>query len=186
MALLPEFRVGWLNGWILLVVYGLVFGAVVWSFPRQVITRLYDKSHWTRKQRVLTSIGKVLGSALFLLLVFSPLRIGHAVFVVGTAVFALGLIGVVVALLNFRSAPPGQPATQGLYRVSRNPQSMMLALVFLGVCLTTGSWAALLLLAVVAVCYHFRIRAEERSCLAQYGDAYWDYTARVPRYLPFF
>jgi protein-S-isoprenylcysteine O-methyltransferase Ste14 len=185
MALLPGLSAGWLNGWILLLAYGLVLGVVVRSFPQEVIARLYDRSHWTPQQRVLTTIGKVFGGVFFLLLAFSPLRIGHPVFVVGAVLFALGMMGLVIALVHFRNAPLDQPATRGLYGISRNPQWIMLVLVFLGVGLAVGSWTALLVLAGAVICYHFRILAEERSCLSQYGDDYRGYMGRVPRYLPF-
>ena len=186
MVLFPRLGVGWLNGWIFLVIYVLVFGIVVRSFSKDVIARLYDKSNWTRAQRVLTTIGKVLSSILFVLLAFSPLQIGRPVFVVGSVLFALALIGLVIALFNFRNAQPGRPATTGLYRVSRNPQWVTLVMVFVGSCLAIGSWAALSLFALAVVCYHFRILAEERSCLITYGDAYRDYMVRVPRYFLFF
>jgi protein-S-isoprenylcysteine O-methyltransferase Ste14 len=42
-----------------------------------------------------------------------------------------------------------------------------------------------LLVIGAAACYHFRILAEGRSCLARYRDAYRDYVARVPGYLFF-
>ena len=126
MTSFPKLALGWLNGWILLVVYGVVFGAVVKSFPKEVVDRLYDRSHWTLRQRRLTLVGKGLSFALFVLIALSPLRIGHPIFMVGLVVFAVGLIGVVVALFNFKATPPGQPATTGLYSVSRNPQWVML------------------------------------------------------------
>lgn len=186
MVLFPKLSISWLNGWILLAIYGLVFGIVVRSFPKDVIDRLYDKSNWTRAQRRLTTVGKVLSSILFVLLALSPLQIGHPIFVVGGALFALGLTGLVIALFNFKNAQPDQPATTGLYRVSRNPQWVALVVMFVGGCLVIGSWTALFLFAMAAVCYHVRIRAEERSCLKKYGPAYEDYLARVPRYLLFF
>ena len=185
MALFPRLEAAWLNGWLLLVIYGIVFGAVVRSFPKDVVARLYDKSHWSRTQRALTTLGKVLSTALFALLAFSPLRIGSPIFLVGMALFAPGLIGLVKALFDFKNAQPGQPATNGLYRVSRNPQWMMLVTMFVGGCLAVGSWVALLIFGLASVCYHARILAEERSCLKTYGDAYGDYLRRVPRYFLF-
>ena len=186
MTLFPKLSVGWLNGWILLAVYGLVFGAVVRSLPKDVIARLYDKSNWTPSQRVLTIVGKLLSSVLFVILAFSPLQIGRPIFIIGSALFVLGLLGLVIALFNFSAARPGRPATTGLYRISRNPQWVMLIIVFVGGSLAAGSWSALLLFAMAAACYHFRILAEERSCIATYGDAYRAYLTRVPRYLLFF
>ena len=185
MSFFPKLSIGWLNGWILLAIYGIVFGVVVKSFPQEVVDRLYDTSHWTERQRKLILVGKVLSALLFVLIGFSQLRIGQPIFVVGIALFALGLIGVVVALFNFKAAPPGQPATTGLYKISRNPQWVMLVVMFTGCCLAIGSWTALLLLALAAICYHIRIRAEERSCLQHYGDDFRAYMERAPRYFVF-
>lgn len=183
MTLFPPLRAAWLNGWILLVIYGVVFGVVVKSFPQDVVARLYDKSHWTRTQRRLTLVAKILSSILLVLLAFSPLQIGRPVFVAGAVLSAVGLIGLVVALFNFKDAQPGQPATNGLYRLSRNPQWVALVIMFAGNCLAVGSWAALSLFALVTVFYHFRILGEERSCLELYGTPYRDYLGQVPRYL---
>lgn len=108
----------------------MVFGVVVRSFPRDVIARLCDRSNWTRARRLWTTVGKVLSSILFVLMAFSPLQMGHPVFVAGSGLYVLGLIGLVIALFNFRHAEPGRPATTGLYRVSRNPQWMTLVMVF--------------------------------------------------------
>ena len=183
MELFPRLEVGWLNGWVLLVVYGSVFGGVVRSFSKDVVARLYDRSGWTRTQKIVTTLGRLVSLAMLVLLVFTPLKIGRAVFVAGTALFALGLFGVVVALVNFSNTPPNQPVAKGLYRVSRNPQWVMLVLTFLGACIATGSGIALILLLVAVVCYHFRILGEERSCLALYGESYQRYMENVPRYL---
>jgi len=186
MQLFPKLTLGLLNGWIFLLVYGIVFGGVVKSFPKDVVARLYDESNWTPAQRTLTRIGKVLSLAVFVLVALTPLNVDTFVFWLGSVIFVLGIIGVVVALFNFRDTPVGQPATEGLYKISRNPQWMMLVLVFLGACIAAGSWVALLLMALAVVCYHFRILAEERACLAQYGDAYRDYMRQIPRYFVFF
>ena len=60
MTLFPRLHTAWLNGWILLVIYGLVFGVTVRCFPKDVVARLYDKSHWPPTQRIITTVGKVL------------------------------------------------------------------------------------------------------------------------------
>ena len=133
IALFPRLHTDWLNGWPLLVIHGVVFGGIVRSFPKDVVARLYDKSHWTRTQRALTTVGKVLSGILFALLTFSPLQIGHSVFVIGSVLFILSLISLVVALSNFRNAAPNRPATNGLYRLSRNSQVPMLVVMFVGI-----------------------------------------------------
>lgn len=186
MQLFPELHIGLWNGWIFLVIYGLVFGGVVKSFPKEVIASLYDTSHWTPTQKTFTRIVKGFALGIFVLVAFTPLAVGKFVFWLGSAIFVLGLIGVVVALVNFRRAPLDRPATEGLYRLSRNPQWVMLVVIFLGTCIAIGSWTVCLLLVISVGCAHVRILAEEKACLAQYGEAYRAYMRQIPRYFVFF
>ena len=186
MRLFPELRLGWLNGWIYLLIFGIVFGSVVRSFPKDVIARLYDTSNWTPMQRTLTRIGKAFSVVITVLIALTPLNANTSVFWLGTVIFVLGLSGLILALFNFRNTPADQPITRGLYKFSRNPQWVMLVLMFLGLCLVIGSWTAFVLFLVTITCYHFRILGEERACLAQYGDAYRAYMQRIPRYFMFF
>lgn len=186
MELWPKLELTWLNGWLLHVAYLIIFGGTVLSFPKDVIAKLYDRSNWTRTQRTLTLIGKFISAILLILLVWTPLKIGEPVFWIGLTLFVLGMVGVMIALFNFKAMTEGEPATRGLYKVSRNPQWLALLIAFLGSCLATGSGVALLLFLVAATCYHFRILGEERACLEQYGDAYRNYMKQVPRYLLIF
>ncbi|GAG37933.1 unnamed protein product, partial [marine sediment metagenome] len=107
-------------------------------------------------------------------------------FVVGMVLYALGLVGLVVAIFDFRNTPVGQPVARGLYTVSRHPQTVMLFVLFFGMCLVIGSWLTLLTLLMSRLLQHFGILAEEEACLEQYGDAYRAYMERVPRYFVFF
>jgi protein-S-isoprenylcysteine O-methyltransferase Ste14 len=120
------------------------------------------------------------------MIIFTPLEVGSAAFGLGTTLFALGLLGFIAALLNFRDTPPDEPATGGLYRVSRNPQAFTFFLANYGICIAIGSWLALLTLFLSQLCAHFRILAEEETCLRQYGDSYRAYMQRVPRYFVLF
>jgi protein-S-isoprenylcysteine O-methyltransferase Ste14 len=186
MELFPTLRLGWLNGWLLLVVLYGVFGLLLWVFPREVVTRLYDRSGWSPKEQRLVAMRLPFALLSFALIILTPLKWGTGVFVLGTAVFVTGLLGFVVALLNFRDTPADQPAEVGLYRLSRNPQAMSLILATVGICLAIGSSVALLTMAITMIFGHFRILAEEATCLRQYGESYHAYMQRVPRYFLFF
>ncbi|HVE84815.1 MAG TPA: isoprenylcysteine carboxylmethyltransferase family protein, partial [Myxococcales bacterium] len=75
--------------------------------------------------------------------------------------------------------------TRGPYARVRNP----LYLGNLGICLgllliAHDPWAYLVGLGFFFGEYHFIIRAEERFLLEQHGDAYRDFLARVPRWVP--
>jgi protein-S-isoprenylcysteine O-methyltransferase Ste14 len=186
MELFPALQIGWLNGWVLLCILYSIFGVLLLAFPKEVVRRLYDRSDWSRMQRVLILIGKLMALVWFPLVIFTPLKIGTPVFVLGTVIFALGLVGFVVALFNFRNTPLDQPVTKGLYRISRNPQQFMLLVSGVGISVAIGSWLALLTIVLGLAFAHFRILAEEGTCLRQYGDSYRVYMERVPRYFLLF
>lgn len=186
MELFPELRFGLLNGWIFLGLLCLVDGICFLVFPKAVVKRLFDRSGWSQKQVVFTVIGKLCALVCLILLIFTPLKLGTPVFIVGAIVAGLGLLGLLVSLLNFKNTPFDQPVSQGLYKISRHPQIVMASVVLLGACIAIGSWTALIALAVARILSHFGILAEEEICLKQYGDAYRAYMQHVPRYFVFF
>jgi protein-S-isoprenylcysteine O-methyltransferase Ste14 len=150
------------------------------------VARLFDRSQWDDRQRLFTIIGKLFSAACLVLIVFTPLKVGSTVFVVGTVVCVLGLAGLVSAMIDFARTPLDQAVTRGLYKVSRHPQIVSLFVVFVGICLAIGSWLALTVLVLSKVFQHLGIVAEEAACLAQYGEPYRAYLERVPRYFLFF
>jgi len=186
MELTPEINPGLLNGWVLLVFFYTVFGILLLSFPKSVVARLYDRSAWSKAQKILSAIGKLFIFSWFALVILTPLNIEHAVLIIGGAIYLLGLLGFVLSLLNFKDAPLDQPVKEGFYRISRNPQQVSILLSYLGISIAIGSWVAVLLITVGAFVSHIRVIAEERSCLQQYGDSYRQYMERVPRYFLFF
>jgi protein-S-isoprenylcysteine O-methyltransferase Ste14 len=100
--------------------------------------------------------------------------------------YVIGLVGLVVAMLNYKDTPLEQPVTKGVYKLSRHPQIVAVTVVFVGICLAMGSWLALFTLLMSRGLQHFGILAEEEVCLKRYGAAYRDYLKRVPRYFLFF
>jgi protein-S-isoprenylcysteine O-methyltransferase Ste14 len=186
MELIPEIRLGLLNGWLPLALFYIFFGMMLMAFPKSVVARLYDRSGWTVTQRNLSALGKLFIFSWLFLAIFTPLELSRGIFVLGIFIYFIGLAGIIVALLNYKDTPLDQPVTKGLYRISRNPQQVTILMIFLGVSLMTGSWLALILLGISAVFAHVRVLAEERSCLEQYGASYENYMEEVPRYFVFF
>jgi protein-S-isoprenylcysteine O-methyltransferase Ste14 len=186
MKLIPALEIGWLDGWILLGLLCLVEGLLLKVFPKDVVARLLDRSGWDKRQRVFTVIGKLFSLVCLVLIIFTPLQIGSSVFFLGMILYALGLVGLVIAIFDFKNTPLDQPVTKELYRVSRHPQIVTLFVLFLGMCLAIGSWLALFMLMMSKLFQHFGILAEEEACLAQYGDSYRAYMERVPHYFGFF
>ena len=186
MELIPELCLGWLNGWVPILLLYAVFGVLLAVFPRAVVKRLYDRSHWSRGQRIITAIGRLFALACMVLIVLTPLKVGSPLFLVGTIIYVVGLVGFVVALINYRNTPLDEPVTRGLYRISRNPQQFMLGVVGVGIAVACGSWLVIILMVAGLAAMHQGILAEEASCLAQYGESYRAYMTRVPRYFLFF
>jgi protein-S-isoprenylcysteine O-methyltransferase Ste14 len=186
MEAVPTLSIGWLNGWVPLCLLCLTEGLLLIVFPKDVVARLFDRSGWGSKQRIFTVAGKVSSLACLVLVVLTPLRIGSRVFIIGTILYIVGLVGLIIAVFDFKNTPLGQPATRGLYRVSRHPQILALFVLFLGMCIAIRSWLALLVLLMSRLLQHFGILAEEEACLRQYGDSYRGYMKRVPRYFLFF
>jgi protein-S-isoprenylcysteine O-methyltransferase Ste14 len=93
--------------------------------------------------------------------------------------YATGLAGLVLAMLNFKDTPLNQPVTKGVYKISRHPQIVALFVIFLGICVAIGSWAALFTLMASKLLQHFGILAEEEVCLRRYGESYRAYIVQL-------
>lgn len=185
MSLVPEIGLGLLNGWLPLALFYIIFGMMLIAFPKSVVTRLYDRSGWTKTQKNFSAFGKLFIFSWLFLVIFTHLEFGRGAFVLGISLNIIGLVGIVIALLNYKDTPLDQPVTKGLYRISRNPQQVTILMIFLGISLMVGSWLAVITLGIGAVFAHVRVLAEERSCLEQYGASYENYMEEAPRYFVF-
>jgi protein-S-isoprenylcysteine O-methyltransferase Ste14 len=99
---------------------------------------------------------------------------------------AVGLVGLLV-----RAAAAGHLrksealATGGPYAWTRNPLYLGSAILAAGLVLAARSWiAAALVAAYFAVFYPAVMKREEAELRAQYGAAFDEYAARVPRFWP--
>ena len=185
MELFPEFGLSWTGGWTLMLGFYLVFILFLRSFPKEVTNRLYELSGW---QRVHPLINRTVSLATFgylALFIATPLSSDERVLRLGLLLFFVGFVGLFSALFMFARTPLEEPITGGLYRFSRNPQWVFLALMTLGNCIAIGSWAAVILLAIMVIGYHFRLLGEEEVLTEQYGESYREYLRQVPRYFLF-
>jgi protein-S-isoprenylcysteine O-methyltransferase Ste14 len=186
VALIPDLEIGWLNGWILLAFEFFIQGSLLLIFPKDVVSRLFDRSGWSAKQKVFTIIGKVFSLACLILITLTPLKINSRIFIVGLILYTIGLAGLVLSMLNYKDTPLNQPVTKGVYKISRHPQIVAQFIIILGICVAIGSWAALFMLVMSKLLQHFGILAEEEVCLSSYGESYRIYMQQVPRYFFFF
>jgi protein-S-isoprenylcysteine O-methyltransferase Ste14 len=186
MELFPHLEIGWLNGWVLLAVEFLVQGFLLLVFPKDVVSRLFDRSGWDKKQRLFTIVGKVFSLVCLVLIVLTSLKVNSYLFAAGLVLYIIGIIGLVIAMFNYKDTPLDRPVTRGIYKISRHPQIVSLFIMLLGICISIGSWPALLALLLSKLFQHFGILAEEEICLKRYGESYRIYMKNIPRYFLFF
>jgi len=109
----------------------------------------------------------------------------------GALIAAAAIVGIAVAL-QFRRAgthlEPWKPTTVlvtgGLYRLSRNPAYIALAMLYAGVALALGkAWTLAMLAPALTVIQLGVIRREERYLERKFGDSYRAYCRAVRRWL---
>jgi protein-S-isoprenylcysteine O-methyltransferase Ste14 len=181
----PNLNIGILNGWIYFLFYLLVFGIRMLTCPEEVRKRLYDRSLWDKKTKVITAIGKLFSLINIFFILFGALQIGSMEFIIGNILYLIGLTTLIIAITDFRNAPIDKPITNGLYQYSRNPQMVSIYIMFLGMALIIGSWINLLFLSISIICAHFSILGEEKALEEQYGESYLEYKQEIPRYFIF-
>ena len=59
MQLVPNLQLGWLNGWVLLLIWYALFGLLLMCFPRPVVTRLAARNNWSTQQKLGTLASKL-------------------------------------------------------------------------------------------------------------------------------
>jgi protein-S-isoprenylcysteine O-methyltransferase Ste14 len=107
-----------------------------------------------------------------------------------TAGVAVALAGVVAFRRSRTTVNPLRPETAsvlvdtGVYRYTRNPMYLGMALALLGWGIYLSNPAALCgLFAFVAYMNRFQVGPEERALKALFGQAFADYQSRVPRWI---
>ncbi|PSQ47877.1 hypothetical protein BRD15_06425 [Halobacteriales archaeon SW_6_65_15] len=106
--------------------------------------------------------------------------VGGGLFVIGMAIAREG--GVDLGVAETRGQV-GELQTDGVYRYSRNPQTVGYAIVFVSGALLSNS-ILVAILAVFGVAWLFlAVLVEESWLREQYGEAYEDYFREVPRFV---
>ena len=112
----------------------------------------------------------------------------------GLILFAIGILvrwWAIIALGRFftvdvRIAPDHQLVESGPYRWVRHPSYTGVVLAFIGFGLTTGNWAALLVINVpIFFTFLYRMHVEELALIDGLGEVYIAYMTRTKRLVPF-
>ena len=107
------------------------------------------------------------------------LLLGAAVGSVGFVIF----VAAVMALVRrggFDGLRATRLVTDGVFAWNRHPQNLGWALILLGFAVGSGSWIALMLVALFAIFAHRYALLEEAHLADRFGDGYRAYRAAVP------
>jgi protein-S-isoprenylcysteine O-methyltransferase Ste14 len=186
MELVPEFQLGFLNGWWFSAAYIAINILVMAAVPRDVAKRLTTNPAMTKSEKISMRIQLILFFSVVIYPIFVPMKLGTAWFWSGLFVFVAAMIAYVTSILNYAATPEDQPVVRGLFRISRNPIHVSSFVALVGVGIATASWVIILASVIEQILMHKTTLAEERFCLERYGDSYKEYMKKVPRYFLFF
>jgi protein-S-isoprenylcysteine O-methyltransferase Ste14 len=132
---------------------------------------------------------------LLILLVFLGGGIGPQIdqfVLLGRALELLGVVGVLICAASLRRSltivpipkEKGKLSTSGLYRYVRHPMYTSVLLLALGIALYSGSAIKYLLVIFLYVLFYLKSVFEEKYLRLKYSE-YAEYSARIPRFIPF-
>jgi len=182
MLLVPVFKIGIWNAWILVIPMLIIFFFDMGVTSARESGQSGDFRLTTNEKRIINAIFVPLTLCL-IYAVFLPLQLETAWLYSGLLIFSFGVVFTVVAILNFATSPRDKVITKGLYGISRNPMYIGLLIMFIGLGITCASWLYLLLTVVLMVLLNANLTGEERYCLYRYGDDYREYLKRTPRWI---
>jgi protein-S-isoprenylcysteine O-methyltransferase Ste14 len=114
-------------------------------------------------------------------------------FAIGMVLIAIGLtvrIHSILTLKQFFTYSVAKVENQriietGLYKFIRHPGYLGQLMIFFGISTSLSNWlSVLLMMALVAVGYVYRIQVEERFMIKELGEDYLNYQARTKRIIP--
>jgi len=184
MLLIPAFKIGVLNAWILTIWLIIAFFLV----PLNIIPKGREEgsdftAEFGKTQKYTIRSFHIIYLLSIIYSIFVPLKLSTAWFYAGLPIYLVGLIAYAMVWVGFATTPPDKLITRGIYRYSRNPMQLSQVVIFLGVGIATASWVFLLLAVVYIVTPLLWVGDEERHCLKYYGDAYREYMDNAPRWL---
>jgi len=182
MSAIPAFEIGVWNAWIFMPYLFLMIPLVQKLKKGDDPGKTELNSFSQNEKRIFNSAFLVLFlSAIYS--IFLPLILGTIWLYVGLPIALIGLAILTVAMINFATTSWDKPITKGLYRYSRHPIYIALALFSLGVSIASASWLFLLLSIIFTILNILRTIPEERFYLNKYGDAYRNYKNKTPRWI---
>ena len=187
MSLVPAFKIGLWNAWILQVLFFLTLivpNLLMSKEGKERTKRATESVPYGRTQKILAySTHIVIMPFTVLYSIFLPLKIGTAWLYAGLVIFALALAMSVITSVNYATTPLDEPVSKGVYRISRHPIYFTGFLLYIGIGIATASWVILLCSILWIALFHLVLPFEERFLLEKYGDSYREYMNKTPKWI---
>ncbi len=136
-------------------------------------------------QKIIGAFNFFLFQGLIIVVLFMPIQINSFYFVIGLGLFILSFAAYIVSLVNYATNRPDKPVTEGIYKLSRNPQQISAIFMWIGIGFMTNCSLIIVICIFQFVTAYPTFKAQETFCLKKYGEDYRDYMKRTPRYFLF-
>jgi protein-S-isoprenylcysteine O-methyltransferase Ste14 len=187
MSLMPAFKIGIWNAWILQVIFYLSMFIPNLFLDKEAKKKSKGMSQFPPFKKttniLAVSTHAVIMPVVLIYSIFLPLKLGTAWLYAGLLIFAAALVISTAALFNIASGPADKPITKGMYKISRHPMYFSGFLMLIGVGISCASWVVLLLAAIWIVFWQIAVPEEEKFLIEKYGDNYRNYLKRTPRWI---
>ena len=172
---------GLYNAWLFMSVFILQM-IVIMFMDKRVRERTHVPDSVRKKgiERYISIVANFVWLLAMVYSVFLPLLFKTIWFYTGFSVFILGVLILAWATVNFITTTVDQVIVNGVYQFSRHPMYLATSLICLGTGIATASSIFILITIIMAVCFHYEARLEERYCLNMYKNLYREYLNRVP------
>ncbi len=187
MPLVPIFKIGVWNAWILQILFFLTMFIPDFFLDREEknrVKRMSQIAPFKKTEKILAlSTHVIIMPLVFIYSIFLPLKMGTAWLYFGLPIFAVALVISVTAIFNASFTPIDKPVTIGIYRISRHPIYLSGFLMYTGTGIACASWVVLLCAVLWIALWHIVVPFEERFLIEKHGDFYREYMNRTPRWI---
>jgi protein-S-isoprenylcysteine O-methyltransferase Ste14 len=184
MSIFQPVHLSFANGWWFTVIFLSINAGMIAYYPKHFKSRVLKQPDFDNKlQKVTSLISFILFQFVIWYSALLPLRFDTVSCYIGIPVFMLGLAGYIRAMYDYATTPPGQPVTKCIYRISRNPQQIMSAMLWIGAGLLLGEYVIIICCILQLILSYPGFLAQEQTCIKKYGQAYIDYMNKTGRYI---
>jgi len=181
IPLLILLKPGLYNAWLFMSVFILQMIVIIFV-DKRVRERTHVPNSVRKRQyeKLISIIANIVWLSALVYSIFLPLLFGTLWFYIGSFIFIPGVLLLVWSTANFITTPVDQVIVKGVYQYARHPMYLATILICVGTGIATASWVFILITVIMAVCFHYEARLEERYCLNMYKNLYREYLDRVP------